>query len=213
MNETPDEQGLGPASSQMTCVKLSTGVKSPAWPFSGSSLNRAVILTDALRRDREAELELRKALELNPNYEPALFNLGNLSEDLGRREEAVKWYGRLLEVSPKNFEGLARFAGVARVEARDDALIAHDQHGAHAVLNHLLQCIVNLAILADSDRILAGKIGDGVKGRVARLEELTVGHRTARQNALAESPGRHQPCVPHEWLDLGVSGRFPQSGK
>src|ERR1019366_227276 len=42
MNEGPDAQGLGALSSQITCVKPSTGVKSPAWPFVKSLFNRAV---------------------------------------------------------------------------------------------------------------------------------------------------------------------------
>lgn len=49
-------------------------------------LNRGVIYADHLRQDAAAERELAAALALNPRYVPALFNLANLSEDLGRRE-------------------------------------------------------------------------------------------------------------------------------
>ena len=38
--------------------------------------------------------ELRTALRLNPGYVPALLNLANLCEDLGRREEACDLYRR-----------------------------------------------------------------------------------------------------------------------
>src|SRR4029077_6440686 len=47
-------------------------------------LNRAVIFTDELRQDEQAELELRAALKANPAYLPAWHNLANLQEDLGR---------------------------------------------------------------------------------------------------------------------------------
>src|SRR5215475_7044168 len=60
-------------------------------------LNRGVILADHLRQDAAAETELRTALTLNPQYVPALRNLANLLEDLGRREEALATYVRILE--------------------------------------------------------------------------------------------------------------------
>src|SRR5690349_3806299 len=48
-------------------------------------LNRAVILSDHLFRPDEARAELEAALELKPDYLPALLNLGNLQEDAGNR--------------------------------------------------------------------------------------------------------------------------------
>jgi tetratricopeptide (TPR) repeat protein len=73
-------------------------------------LNRGVIFSDCLRQDDAAERELRRALELNPNYQPALLNLANLHEDLGRRDEAGRAYERLLELEPRAFEALARYS-------------------------------------------------------------------------------------------------------
>src|SRR5579862_4102763 len=59
-------------------------------------LNRAVILTDCLRRDAEAEGELRAALRLAPEYRPALMNLANLHSDRGERAPAAAIYERIL---------------------------------------------------------------------------------------------------------------------
>jgi Sulfotransferase family/Tetratricopeptide repeat len=87
-------------------------------------LNRAVIFADCLRQDEAAERELRAALALNPGYLPALQNLGNLYEDLGRREEAREVYGRLLGRAPQAFQALARYAQLAEVTGADDPLIA-----------------------------------------------------------------------------------------
>lgn len=87
-------------------------------------LNRGVILADHLRQDAPAERELRAALALNPRYLPALRNLANLHEDLGRREEALATYARILELDPRAFDSLARSAGLHRVERPDDPLIA-----------------------------------------------------------------------------------------
>lgn len=72
-------------------------------------LNCGVIYMD-LRQEEAAEHELRTALRLNPEYIPALLNLANLCEDLGRRDEACDAYRRILALEPKRYEALARLA-------------------------------------------------------------------------------------------------------
>jgi tetratricopeptide (TPR) repeat protein len=80
-------------------------------------LNRAVIFADCLRREAAAERELEAALALNPAYRPALQNLANLYEDLGRREEALALYERVLARDPRAYEALARYARLAPADA------------------------------------------------------------------------------------------------
>jgi Tfp pilus assembly protein PilF len=87
-------------------------------------LNRSVIYTDYLRQHAAAERELRLALSLNPAYTPALLNLGNLCEDLGRRAEALTHYARILTLEPRCYEALARYANVQPRELADPALQA-----------------------------------------------------------------------------------------
>jgi len=72
-------------------------------------LNCSVIYHD-LCREEEAERELRTALKLNPAFVPALLNLGNLCEDLGRRDDACDLYRRVLAIEPKRYDALARLA-------------------------------------------------------------------------------------------------------
>lgn len=86
-------------------------------------LNRAVIFADELRRPVEAERELAAALRLNPAYIPALFNLANLHEDLGRREQAADGYQRILTLDPDNLEALARYANLQHFADPADPLI------------------------------------------------------------------------------------------
>jgi tetratricopeptide (TPR) repeat protein len=85
---------------------LDRGVSQPA----DVHLNRAAIYSDYLHRPREAERELRAALDRNPNYVRAWLNLGNLHEDLGQRDAARDAYVRVLEIEPENTLALARFA-------------------------------------------------------------------------------------------------------
>ena len=94
-------------------------------------LNRAVIFTDELRQDEQAELELRAALKANPAYLPAWHNLANLQEDLGRRDEARESYEQILKREPQAFEALARYSQLFSVTSPTDPLIAR-LRAAHA---------------------------------------------------------------------------------
>jgi tetratricopeptide (TPR) repeat protein len=85
-------------------------------------LNRAVIYSDHLQRPNDAERELTAALALNPNYTPALLNLGNLREDLGDRNEAREAYRRVLATEPTNALALARLAGLSHSAELDESL-------------------------------------------------------------------------------------------
>jgi Sulfotransferase family/Tetratricopeptide repeat len=85
-------------------------------------LNRGVIYADCLRQDGAAERELRASLAINPAYLPALQNLANLHEDLGRRGEALATYERMLELDGHAFEALARYAQLKG--SADEALLA-----------------------------------------------------------------------------------------
>jgi tetratricopeptide (TPR) repeat protein len=87
-------------------------------------LNRAVIFSDCLHQHEAAERELNKALASSPDYVPALFNLGNLHEDLGRRDQAAAVYEKILTLAPEDPEILARYAGLKSVSSADDPLVA-----------------------------------------------------------------------------------------
>lgn len=91
-------------------------------------LNRGVIYSDCLRQEASAEKELLAALTLNPTYVPALLNLANLKEDLGRRSEAIALYERILAVQPDCWEALARLASIQAASSSSSALIPRVQH-------------------------------------------------------------------------------------
>ncbi|MFU8820181.1 MAG: sulfotransferase [Gammaproteobacteria bacterium] len=107
---------------------LARGVRDPEEVH----LNRAVIYADHLRQDASAERELRAALIINPDYLPALLNLGNLAEERGLREEALATYERILAIEhgPRDDrsealrgEALSRIAQLRPPESKDDPLL------------------------------------------------------------------------------------------
>lgn len=102
---------------------LSLGVVRPEQ----AHLNRAAILADHLRRDDEAEAELRQALAIAPGHPPALLNLGNLYEERGQRSEAIACYGTLIEQDNDATacgEALARLAALRPATGLDDPQLA-----------------------------------------------------------------------------------------
>lgn len=121
------QQGDGQAALQAYAEALRRGVSGPEEVH----LNRAVIFNELLRDDAAAESELRQALALAPRYLPALLNLGNLHEELGRRAEAIDCYRQLLDrcagAGPPQYRlpALARLAHlVPPADVHDPALRA-----------------------------------------------------------------------------------------
>lgn len=80
-------------------------------------LNKAVIYADDLARHDLAQGELEAALAVAPGYLPALLNLGNLHEDMGRKAEARAVYDQALAAAPDDAVALARLAGLGRADA------------------------------------------------------------------------------------------------
>lgn len=87
-------------------------------------LNKAVVYSDLLSKPDLARTELERALSIAPDYLPALINLANLEEDLGRKEEARAVYQRALSIAPFNAIALSRMAGLDRASSPEDAMIA-----------------------------------------------------------------------------------------
>jgi tetratricopeptide (TPR) repeat protein len=75
-------------------------------------LNRSVIYSAHLGQHEAAQRELALALTCNPNFVPALLNLANLHEDLGNRAQAEATYAKILDLDPRCFEALARYANM-----------------------------------------------------------------------------------------------------
>lgn len=99
---------------------LATGVARPE----EAHLQCGLVYTEGFGDAVAAERELGFALKANPDYVPALLNLGNLHEDLGRREAAAAVYERILALDPACCEALARLANLAPATGEHAELVA-----------------------------------------------------------------------------------------
>jgi tetratricopeptide (TPR) repeat protein len=124
-------------------------------------LNRAVLYSDHLRRDDEAERELRTALTLAPNYVPALLNLGNLQEERGQRELAIATYEYLLERPESRdqehnqlrMEGLARIAHMRPPQSLHDPLLERLRDAADTQPNKTVRADLLFALGHSYERL------------------------------------------------------------
>jgi len=155
-------------------------------------LNRSVIYADDLRQDTAAERELAAALALNPRYLPALLNLANLHEDLGRRAAALAAYEQLLAQYPDCHEGLARYASLKSASTRDDPLLAR-------LRTTLARTDVGAADKA-SLGFAYGKLLDECGAYDEAFEAYAAANRSSRQSVAVTGPlydrERHE-----RWID------------
>ena len=105
-------------------------------------LNIANIYMDHLLNHDKAKTHLLKALVKQPDYANAYFNLGNLSEQEGNRDEAAGYFKQCLAIDPANQTALARLADTHRFVAEDDPLLARlevaDQKGSNSDIQFAL---------------------------------------------------------------------------
>jgi Flp pilus assembly protein TadD len=102
-------------------------------------LNIANIYMDQLHNHKEARAHLLKALAKQPKYANAYFNLGNLSEQEGNREEAAGYFEQCLAIDPDNHTALARLADAHRFVEKGDPLLVRLELAAQKNIQSDLQ--------------------------------------------------------------------------
>lgn len=112
---------------------IARGVRAPE----EAHLNRAVILSDDLHRDADAQRELELALTSAPSFAPARLNLGKIHEDQGRHAEARACYGAIVDAATGTADehaatALARLVELDGAGAGGDALFGRATHMAAA---------------------------------------------------------------------------------
>jgi len=137
-------------------------------------LNRAVVYSDYLRQDAAAERELKQALALNPVYVPALLNLANLNEDLGRRTEASALYERILALDPRCLEALARYANLQPAAQSEERLIVQLESALHSPASAAEHASLGFAL---------GRLLDGKGKYPAAFEAYSAANRANRASA------------------------------
>lgn len=167
-------------------------------------LNRAVIFSDGLHRLDEAQRELGTALALNPEYLPALQNLANLHETLGRDAEAREVYERILRRWPHAFESLARYASLSTDRGEIDAR-----------LEGLLRDALGKPAASAAERASLGfalaRLLDRAGDYPAAFAEAAAANRASRTAAGPGSPSYDRTA--HERFIDALIAAFPDTGR
>jgi tetratricopeptide (TPR) repeat protein len=164
-------------------------------------LNRSVIFSDMLHDHLAAAAELQQALTLNPAYMPALLNLANLYEDLGKRAEASSLYARILSIEPQAFEALARFANLQPAAAIGTALLER------------LREALSLATSMSDRASLGFALGRLLDARGEYREAFSV-YTAANESSHASATNRVVPydrALQEKFVDLMISNGTPQA--
>jgi tetratricopeptide (TPR) repeat protein len=66
---------------------------------------------------QKADSLLKRGLKLNPDFEPILMYLGNIAKSQGRKDEAISYYGKVINVNRKYFEA---YVGMAELLIDND---------------------------------------------------------------------------------------------
>jgi tetratricopeptide (TPR) repeat protein len=162
-------------------------------------LNRGVIYADCLRRDEAARLELRAALAINPRYVPALLNLANLHEDLGRREDALALYERLLDIEPRCYPALARYASLKTA-----------MHPDPTVVDRLVRTLEQPGLSAADRAMLEFALGGALEKAGAYGLAFAAVSRANEQSRRSAGPGgaRYDPQAHERFIDELIAA-FP----
>ncbi len=154
-------------------------------------LNRGVLFSDHLRRDDEARRELNAALAIAPDYVPTLLNLGNLHEERGEREEAMRCYERLLAGSESaepghnelRYEALARIAQLEPAKSLDDPLLERLRHAAATQPDRIVRANLLFALGHGYDRLGAYDLAFDAFAKANRWLLRHAGRRYDRDQA------------------------------
>lgn len=85
--------------------------------------NIGVIYNEGLLDNHQAQQAFLQALEIAPNYVPALYNLANSYEQDGNKQQAAHYFNEVIKRQPDYAMAYVRLADVHKAEASDDALI------------------------------------------------------------------------------------------
>jgi tetratricopeptide (TPR) repeat protein len=151
-------------------IALDLGIAQPEDVYS----NMSVILSDQ-HRHQEAEAALNEALEINPNYVPALYNLGVLKEELGLWEGACELFFKILELDPDHLDALTHLAHAQKVE-----------DPAHPLFSKLELALSRCSTEPQASEALhfaLGKVYDDSRRYDSAFDHFSKGNRLSLQRA------------------------------
>ena len=165
---------------------LRRGVRGPQEVW----LNIAVIEFDYLNQPQRATAALRQALDIDPDFIPALLNLGTVFEEMGEAENAVATYAKVLQRQPENGRALGRSAMMALGTAEAGQWVDR----LKGALKHAARAAEDRAEIA----FALGHLLDGLGSYQDAFQAFQAANSAARQRLSLQSayvPAQHEQLV------------------
>jgi tetratricopeptide (TPR) repeat protein len=96
--------------------------------------NMGVLYSDMRQLENAREM-YQLALDIDPAYIPAMFNLAGLLEETGSRQHAIEHYERILSINPRHWDSLARIAYAQKPGHTGSELIETLRHATEAAVD------------------------------------------------------------------------------
>ncbi len=116
--------------------------------------NLGVLYSD-IRKSEKAMESYALALEISPQYIPAMFNMAGLHEEKGEKERAEELYHAILELNPRHYDSLSRLAYSGNITGENSDLVA--------ALNGAVDTAEELSLEKESVLFALGKIHDDLQ--------------------------------------------------
>jgi len=84
--------------------------------------NMGNLYCDMQQEDRAREM-YERALELAPDYIPALFNFAGYLEEIDEKQQAMDYYERILTIDPRHWDSLARLVYPRKITTEHQELV------------------------------------------------------------------------------------------
>ncbi len=157
------------------------------------------LILKSLGKLKEAELSIRKAIEIKPDFADAHSNLGNLLRDVGNLEEAELSIRKAIEIKPDFADAHSNLGGIltdlgnlqeAEISTRKAIQLNPDFADAHFNLGNILRGLNNLqqaeistrkAIQLNPDLVEAHSNLGGILTDLGNLQEAEISTRKAIQ--------------------------------
>ena len=148
------------------------------------------VLCSEMHQGEKARDMYERALNIDPEYVPALFNLAGLFEEVGEREQATALYDKILGIDPQHWGSLARLANARRLDNREDPLIS--------TLRDAISTVVDDRLAHEGLFFALGKVLDDV----AAYDEAIAAYQSANELGKLRNPAYDRVAAENAFDEL-----------
>lgn len=156
------------------------------------------VLYSEMRQGDKAREMYEKALAVDADYVPALFNLAGFFEETGERQPAIDLYRQILSIDPTHWDSLSRLAYAERAASADDKIVG----SLRAALNSSSDPIVREGLYYALGKTLddAREYGEAFAAYKAANESARSRNQPYDRNAAEQAVSMMMELFSEDWI-------------